>query len=113
MVPLSEAKGKLGTLKWGDVEWPFLIAVVATKTTVFAATAALTFLLQTKQDKVAFAKAGLYGLFVTQSNDFALGLPIIKGIFGEVHPNYIGMFYLTGKRTDPSTSKHIAHTSDC
>ena len=53
-------------------------------------------LLAGKRSKQSFIKAGLYGLFVTQSNDFALGLPIIKGIFQDTHPEYLKFFYLTG-----------------
>ena len=86
----------MATLDWGSVEWRFLISVVATKTLMFVGVAAMTLLVEPNRDKAAIAKAGLYGLFVTQSNDFALGLPIIKGIFEETHPEYIKFFYLTG-----------------
>jgi hypothetical protein len=70
--------------------------VIVSKTVIFALTAVLTVFSQPKRDKAAIAKAGLYGLFVTQSNDFALGLPIIKGVFDATHPEYLKFFYLTG-----------------
>jgi hypothetical protein len=63
---------------------------------IFAITCLLTIFSQAKRDKAAVAKAGLYGLFVTQSNDFALGLPIMKGVFEVSHPEFLSFFYLTG-----------------
>ena len=30
-------------------------------------------------------------IFVTQSNDFALGLPIIESVFKSVHPTYVSL----------------------
>jgi predicted permease len=86
----------MATLDWSTVEWDFLIAVIVSKTVMFTLAAVLTVFSEPKRDKAGVAKAGLYGLFVTQSNDFALGLPIIKGVFGETHPEYLKFFYLTG-----------------
>ena len=39
-------------------------------------------------------KAGLYSIFVTQSNDFALGYPILKALYGQNHPEYPSYLYL-------------------
>jgi hypothetical protein len=78
----------MATLDWSTVEWCFLIAVVGSKTIVFTIVAVFTFLTHGR-DKPAVAKAGLYGLFATQSNDFALGLPIIRGVFKTTHPAFI------------------------
>jgi predicted permease len=85
----------MATLDWTKVEWTFFFAVVGSKTIIFALVAVFTFLTHGR-DKAAVAKAGLYGLFTTQSNDFALGLPIIRGVFQSTHPTFISFFYLTG-----------------
>ena len=39
-------------------------------------------------------KAGLYSIFVTQSNDFALGFPILKALYGQTNPEYPMYLYL-------------------
>ena len=39
-------------------------------------------------------KAGLYAIFSTQSNDFALGQPILEAIYSLSHPNFTSYLYL-------------------
>jgi len=77
------------------VRWEFLGGVILGKTvlfliTLFVARAAFG------SHRKSLARGALYGLFATQSNDFAVGLPVIKGVFAESHPSFITFFYLTG-----------------
>lgn len=51
----------------------FLMAILISKATVFMAVVIFTLLLTRPMN---FSKAGLFAIFCTQSNDFALGYPI-------------------------------------
>ena len=55
------------------MDWLFLLSVFTGKVSVFVAVALFgTILLR----PIHFGKVGIYGIFVTQSHDFALGIPI-------------------------------------
>ena len=60
-------------LHFGDVDWRFLAAILIAKSTIFIAVLLGTALLARPID---FGKMGVYGIFTTQSHDFALGIPI-------------------------------------
>ena len=40
------------------------------------------------------ARAGIFAIFTTQSNDFALGYPILLAIYGHTHPEFPMYLYL-------------------
>ena len=61
----------LATLNLSSVSWPFLGGMLVAKFSVFLGVAILTVILTRR-----VGTAGLFGIFATQSNDFALGLPI-------------------------------------
>ena len=63
-------------LDFGDVIWPFLWSVLIAKVSVFCIVCVLTLFVASPASR--FSKAGLYSIFATQSNDFALGYPIGK-----------------------------------
>lgn len=63
-------------LDFEDVIWPFLWSILVAKLTVFVVVCILTLLVANKESR--FGKAGLFSIFATQSNDFALGYPIGK-----------------------------------
>lgn len=63
-------------LDFGDVIWPFLWSILIAKVCVFFVVCALTLLVTSRDSR--FSKAGLFSIFATQSNDFALGYPIGK-----------------------------------
>ena len=63
----------LATLNLSTICWPFMAGLLIAKLAVFGLTAIVT-LVVTRP--VSLGKAGLFGIFATQSNDFALGLPI-------------------------------------
>lgn len=63
----------LAILNLSAISWPFLGAMLVSKFTLFAIVALLTAVVSRPFN---IGKGGLFGIFVTQSNDFALGLPI-------------------------------------
>ncbi|KAF2359702.1 Membrane transport protein [Trinorchestia longiramus] len=81
----------LSRLNFSCVNWLFLCAICLAKTTVFALVAIITLLVHRPTD---FSKAGLYAIFCTQSNDFALGYPIVEALYGVSHPDFPSYLYL-------------------
>ena len=63
------------SVNFASIDWLLWGGIFIAKTFVFIVVVLLTIVFQ-KEDK--FGKAGLYGIFVTQSNDFAFGIPISK-----------------------------------
>ena len=43
------------------------------------------------------AVSALCAIFCTQSNDFALGYPVLSALYGQSHPEYPMYLYLLGK----------------
>lgn len=41
-----------------------------------------------------FGKSGILAIFCTQSNDFAIGYPIVDALYSKIHPEYSGYIYL-------------------
>ena len=63
----------LATLNLTTINWNFMAGILIAKASVFLVTVVLTLILTRPFN---LGKAGLFGIFATQSNDFALGLPI-------------------------------------
>lgn len=61
-------------LDFGNVIWPFLWSILVAKVCVFAIVCTLTLVVASPDSR--FSKAGIFSIFATQSNDFALGYPI-------------------------------------
>lgn len=61
-------------LDFGNVVWPFLWSILIAKVSVFFIVLVLTLIVARPDSR--FSKAGLFSIFATQSNDFALGFPI-------------------------------------
>lgn len=66
-------------LNFSNVSWAFLCSILVAKASVFFLVCILTLLVATPDKR--FSKAGLFPIFATQSNDFALGYPIGKELF--------------------------------
>uniref|UniRef100_A0AAY4F019 G protein-coupled receptor 155b n=1 Tax=Denticeps clupeoides TaxID=299321 RepID=A0AAY4F019_9TELE len=79
-------------LDFGDVIWSFLWSVLIAKVTVFVIVCALTLLVANPESR--YSKAGLYSIFATQSNDFALGYPIVDALYRTTYPEYLQYIYL-------------------
>lgn len=96
-------------------EWRLVAALCAAKTLVFAATAGLCFATsvvkarsraepgagQHSRHSAWLCRAGLYSIFVTQSNDFALGMPLCAAIWGVPPPAPAVPAPTTGLHAEP------------
>lgn len=63
----------LATLDLSQVNWLFLASVLIAKSIVFFSVIVITLLVGRPRK---LAAAGIYAIFCTQSNDFAIGYPI-------------------------------------
>lgn len=79
-------------LDFGDVIWAFLWSVLVAKVTVFVLVCVLTLMVASPENR--YSKAGLYAIFATQSNDFALGYPIVDALYRSTYPEYLQYIYL-------------------
>jgi len=78
-------------LDFSTVDWYFLGAIFVSKTVVFTAAIFLTLI---TIRPVNVGQAAIFAIFVSQSNDFALGQPIVQAIYQKSHPEYIRYIYL-------------------
>lgn len=81
----------IAELDFSSVNWIFLSSIFISKTTVFFL--AIFFTLITLRP-INIGLAAVFAIFVSQSNDFALGFPIVSAIYSETHPDYIHYIYL-------------------
>ncbi|XP_029461680.1 integral membrane protein GPR155 isoform X2 [Rhinatrema bivittatum] len=79
-------------LDFSNVNWSFLYSILIAKATVFLIVCVLTLLVASPESR--FSKAGLFSIFSTQSNDFALGYPIVEALYQSTHPEYLQYIYL-------------------
>lgn len=79
-------------LNFSDVNWSFLYSILIAKASVFIIVCVLTLLVANPQTR--FSKAGLFPIFATQSNDFALGYPIVEALYQTTYPKYLQYIYL-------------------
>ncbi|XP_076437617.1 lysosomal cholesterol signaling protein-like isoform X2 [Babylonia areolata] len=79
------------SLDFSQVNWNFLLAILIAKMTMFVVVVVVTVLVKRP---LSLGHAGLLGIFVTQSNDFALGYPLIQALYQDSHPDFINYIYL-------------------
>ncbi|MGH0120387.1 UNVERIFIED_CONTAM: hypothetical protein FKN15_039190 [Acipenser sinensis] len=79
-------------LDFANVVWSFLWSILIAKVAVFIIVCVLTLLVASPESR--FSKAGLYSIFATQSNDFALGYPIVEALYKDTYPDYLQYIYL-------------------
>jgi len=77
-------------LDFQSVNWVFLSAITLAKSLIFFVVL-LVGLFVHRGDP---ARSALYAIFSTQSNDFALGFPVLNAIYGANHPEYPMYLYL-------------------
>ncbi|XP_067118557.1 lysosomal cholesterol signaling protein-like [Centruroides vittatus] len=78
-------------IEFSNVNWRFLACIFIAKLCIFIIVIVITLIL-TKPTNVG--KAGLYAIFSTQSNDFALGYPLLLTLYSKWHPEYSQYLYL-------------------
>lgn len=79
-------------LDFKNVIWPFLWGILIAKVSVFSIVCVLTLIVSSPDSR--YSKAGLYSIFATQSNDFALGYPIVEALYQSTYPEYLQYIYL-------------------
>ncbi|KAL2774719.1 integral membrane protein GPR155 isoform 2 [Daubentonia madagascariensis] len=79
-------------LNFSNVDWSFLYSILIAKASVFFIVCVLTLLVASPDNR--FSKAGLFPIFATQSNDFALGYPIVEALYQTTYPEYLQYIYL-------------------
>jgi len=83
----------MATINLSQIEWTFFNAQLLGKATLFIFTAIIV-LLRNRCSKRGMSDAGAFAIFVSQSNDFAMGLPILTGLFADTHPTYPQLLYV-------------------
>uniref|UniRef100_A0A2K6EXH7 G protein-coupled receptor 155 n=1 Tax=Propithecus coquereli TaxID=379532 RepID=A0A2K6EXH7_PROCO len=79
-------------LNFSNVNWSFLYSILIAKASVFFIVCVSTLLVASPNSR--FSKAGLFPIFATQSNDFALGYPIVEALYQTTYPEYLQYIYL-------------------
>ncbi|GAB1600426.1 integral membrane protein GPR155-like [Argonauta hians] len=77
-------------LHWDEVNYKFILCVLVSKIIIFSLVIIVT--LSTYRP-LNFGCAGIFGIFATCSNDFALGYPILKAVYGD-NSMYLKYIYL-------------------
>ncbi|XP_033639477.1 integral membrane protein GPR155-like isoform X1 [Asterias rubens] len=80
-------------LDFQKVNWLFWSAILISKTILFVIVYLASLVIGRRMD---LGRAGIFAIFATQSNDFALGYPIISAIYSTHHPEYVSYLYLVG-----------------
>ncbi|KAH8266008.1 hypothetical protein KR038_000159 [Drosophila bunnanda] len=78
-------------LNWNAVNWSFLLAMLVSKAVVFFSVLIISLLVARPLN---YARGGLMAIFCTQSNDFAIGYPLVMALYKDVHPEYASYLYL-------------------
>ena len=78
-------------LDFTSVNWVFLGAITLAKSTVFFLVLLVGLFVHRPPDP---SRSALYAIFCTQSNDFALGFPVLNAIYGPNFPEYPMYLYL-------------------
>jgi len=79
----------LATLNASSLDFSLFAALTISKTLVYIGTCIVTYSLSADAGADRFGLIGIFGIFTTQSNDIALGLPIVAASFGEEYGTYI------------------------
>lgn len=81
----------VASISFDNVNWIFIASVFVAKTIVFFAVALISLVLI---KPVHVGKAGLYAIAATQSNDFAMGYPLLLSLYQNTHSSYPSLLYL-------------------
>lgn len=78
-------------LDLSSVNWTFIAAIFVAKALLFFCVIIVTCLLPGSMN---MARAGIYAIFTTQTNDYALGVPIVSALYAKIHPEFLSYIYL-------------------
>jgi predicted permease len=76
----------LCTVRFQSVKWLFLLSILISKSFIFLLAFVICFVLVRP---VNFGLCGIYSIFLSQSNDFALGYPIIRSLYSTDYLEYV------------------------
>ncbi|XP_035231718.1 integral membrane protein GPR155-like [Stegodyphus dumicola] len=82
---------EISTTAFTTVKWEFIAAVFVTKACIFACVSLMAIILTHPPH---LGKVGIFAIAVTQSNDFALGYPLLMSLYGNTHPKYPAYVYI-------------------
>ncbi|XP_022103953.1 integral membrane protein GPR155-like [Acanthaster planci] len=78
-------------MDFSKVNWLFWCSIFISKAVVFVMVYFAALFISRKMD---LGKAGIFAIFSSQSNDFALGYPIINSMYKVRHPDFVSYLYL-------------------
>jgi predicted permease len=81
----------IAMLDFNSVNWLFMASIFLSKLIVFILAIVITMITFKPRN---LGLAAVFGIFCTQSNDFALGYPIVNAIYSKTHPDYLHYIYL-------------------
>lgn len=81
----------LARCDFSQIDWYFIASVFIAKVLTFFMVVIVTLVISKSR---SVGKAGLYGIFVTQSNDFAMGYPLFFSLYHVDHPNFPDYLYV-------------------
>ncbi|CAG9862622.1 unnamed protein product [Phyllotreta striolata] len=81
----------LAEIELGQVNWTFLLSILIAKSIIFFSVIVITLLVGRP---LKLGRAGIFAIFCTQSNDFAIGYPIVAALYSKSHPEYATYLYL-------------------
>ncbi|XP_072042067.1 LOW QUALITY PROTEIN: lysosomal cholesterol signaling protein-like [Amphiura filiformis] len=81
----------LAELDFGKVNWLFWSAIMVSKAIVFVVVYVFSLVLG---KDLNIGRAGIFAIFATQSNDFALGYPIVLAVYKDHYPDFVQYLYL-------------------
>ncbi|KAK5638084.1 hypothetical protein RI129_012379 [Pyrocoelia pectoralis] len=81
----------LARLDLSSVDWMFLASILIVKSIVFFSVIIITVLVGRP---INLGRSGIFAIFCTHSNDFALGYPIVVALYKDSHPEYASYLYL-------------------
>ncbi|KAK5638085.1 hypothetical protein RI129_012380 [Pyrocoelia pectoralis] len=81
----------LARLDLSSVDWMFLVSIFIAKSIVFFSVIIITVLVGRP---INLGRSGIFAIFCTQSNDFAIGYPIVAALYKDSHPEYASYLYL-------------------
>ena len=83
----------IATLDYNIINWTFFFGVLIGKAILFVVVVLFTCIVEGFNGD-GLGKGGIRAIFATQSNDFALGLPILTVLFSKTNPTYPNYLYV-------------------
>lgn len=75
------------------MNYNWVLGVSLAKSVLWIAASVVTIIVS-RRHKEKVALAGIRAIFCVQSNDLALGVPIVMALYGRTHPEYVGYLFI-------------------